>query len=143
MCRRSVADDLTDVRGATTWVDQLAADAGLSDDVRYNIEVCLEEALANLIQHGCVLDGRKDIIVAFAAAGRQATITVVDRCVPFDAAREPPPSRPTREDLRVGGQGLRLMRAFSNGMTYRSDGGRNELTMWFDAPASPPPGVHS
>lgn len=135
MCRRCVADDLTDVARATAWVYQRVTDARLSDDVRYNIEVCVEEALANLILHGRVLNGGKDITVAFAALGGQATITVADRCIPFDVTREPPPSLPTREDLRVGGQGLRLIRAFSTGLTYRTENGRNELTMRFDARA--------
>lgn len=135
MCRRPVADDLSDVRGATAWVGEQVAQADVADDVRFNIEVCVEEALANLIEHGRPVDEAKDIAIAVRADREGATILVTDRCVPFDAAAAPPPERPSPGDMRAGGQGLRLMRAFASELTYRTAAGRNELTMRFRSPA--------
>jgi len=135
MHRRPVADDASDVRGATAWVGEFVAQAGIAEDIRFNIEVCVEEALANLIQHGRPVQGVKDIAISVFVDGEGATIQVTDRCVPFDAAEAPSPERPSLDDMRAGGQGLRLMRAFASELTYRTTEGGNELTMRFRPPA--------
>ena len=135
MRRRPVADDLGDVRGATTWVSQQVAEADLAEDVRFNIEVCVEEALANLIEHGCPAAAAKDIAIAVDTGPDGATVLVTDRCVPFDASTAPSPERPIATDMQAGGQGLRLMRAFASELTYRSVAGHNELTMRFRSPS--------
>jgi serine/threonine-protein kinase RsbW len=131
MHRRPVADDLSDVAGATAWVGRQVAQADLAEDVRFNIEVCVEEALANLIEHGRTAQDDKDIAIAVAVDPDGATILVTDRCVPFDAAEAPSPAPPSAGDMHAGGQGLRLMRAFASELTYRTSAGRNELTMRF------------
>jgi serine/threonine-protein kinase RsbW len=131
MPRRPVADDLGDVRGATAWVGQQVAGAEIAEEIRFNIEVCVEEALANLIEHGRPAQDAKDIAIAVAADPEGATILVTDRCVPFDTAEAPSPEPPTLADMHPGGQGLRLIRAFASELTYRTAEGRNELTMRF------------
>jgi len=135
MHRRPVADDLNDVRGATAWVGRQVAQADLAEEVRFNIEVCVEEALANLIEHGRPAHDDKDIAIAVAADPAGATILVTDRCIPFDAAEAPSPEPPSAGDMLTGGQGLRLMRAFASELTYRTTDGLNQLTMRFRSPA--------
>lgn len=134
MHRRPVADDLSDVAGATAWVGRLVAQAELADDVRFNIEVCVEEALANLIQHGRRARDDKGISIAVALDAEGATILVTDHCIPFDAAQAPSPAPPSAGDMHPGGQGLRLMRAFASELTYRTSAGCNVLTMRFRSP---------
>jgi serine/threonine-protein kinase RsbW len=133
--RRPVADDLSDVRGATAWVSRQVAQADLAEDVRFNIEVCIEEALANLIEHGRPVHDDKDIAISVDADPQGATILVTDRCIPFDAAEAPSPRPPSAQDMHAGGQGLRLMRAFASELTYRTTKDRNELTMRFRSAA--------
>jgi anti-sigma regulatory factor (Ser/Thr protein kinase) len=110
--------------------------SGLSEDIRYGVEVCLEEALVNLFRHGRARSGGKDIVVRFRAEPPGARLVLFDRCLPFDSAREPLPDKPTSGVLTFGGQGLRLMRAFSAGVSYRSGPDGNELTLVFE-PGSP------
>lgn len=139
MSRRPVADDLSDVSGATAWVGQQVAEAGLAEDVRYNIEVCVEEALANLVEHARPMAGAKDIAICVVTDGDGATIVVSDHCVPFDSTRAPASAPGTDKldagALQAGGRGLRLMRAFASELTYRTVDGGNELTMRFRSPA--------
>jgi anti-sigma regulatory factor (Ser/Thr protein kinase) len=130
-----VADDLSDVRSATAWVTQRVTEAGIAEDVRFNIELCVEEALANLIEHGRAADDGKNIAIGVTVDPDGATIVVTDRCVPFDSKTAPSPARPSASDMHEGGQGLRLMRAFASELTYRSSDGGNELTMHFRSPA--------
>jgi anti-sigma regulatory factor (Ser/Thr protein kinase) len=133
MPHRAVADDLSDVGRATAWVGEQAAEAELADDLRYNVEVCVEEALANLVQHGRPIEGAKDITIRVTADDASATIVITDRCLPFDSTRAPPQA-PSGSAMLVGGRGLRLMQALASGLAYRTSGGRNELTMRFRSP---------
>jgi serine/threonine-protein kinase RsbW len=134
---RAVENDLSDVGYAVEWAGWLASNAGLPEDVRFNIEVCLEEALANLILHGQADDDGKEIAVAFSADATGASILITDRCAPFDVEHEAPPPRGGLEDPQEGGRGLRLLRAFASELAYASKDGENALTLMFRAP---PPG---
>ena len=128
---RPVAEDLGDIGPAVQWADDRAAAAGIGETVRFAIQICLEEALANLILHAQARAGGKDIAVGFAADSAGATITVWDCCLPFNVTTTPIPAMPSLEDMQEGGQGLRLLRHFSTELSYRSLDGRNELRMGF------------
>ena len=74
MDRRDVQEDLADVDRVVGWADELAAAQGLDDQVRYAIQVCLEEGLANLIVHGQAINGaHKAIAVKFESTPPGAT----------------------------------------------------------------------
>ena len=126
---RGVANELRDVGGAVAWVDAEVAGAGLPEEARNRIGVCLEEALVNLITHGKAVGNQKDIELVLTADSDGATILISDRCAPFDVTREVPPAAPTKDDMREGGMGLRLLRAFATEMTYASSEGRNTLAI--------------
>jgi anti-sigma regulatory factor (Ser/Thr protein kinase) len=128
---RAVAEELSDVGPAIAWADARASEAGLNGDVRFAIQLCLEEALSNLILHARAEPGRKDIRVDFAASLTGATLTVSDACMPFDIETVPMPAPPSRNEMRPGGYGLRLIRGFATGLAYRSSGGRNHLILTF------------
>ena len=126
---RGVSNDLRDVSGAVAWVDAEVAGAGLPEEARNRIGVCLEEALVNLITHGQAAEDQKDIELTVTADSHGATILISDCCVPFDVTREAPPAAPTKEDMHEGGMGIRLLRAFATEIAYASSGGRNTLAM--------------
>ena len=126
MFRRSVGETLHDVDGAVRWADEVGSRQGLSKATCYAIQVCLEEALANLVLHARAANASKDIVVDLKIESADATITITDDCVPFDISCLPPLRL---QDMRVGGNGLRLLHDFSNGLTYQRTGERNELTI--------------
>jgi anti-sigma regulatory factor (Ser/Thr protein kinase) len=126
MYRRAVAEDLSDVGAAIAWADGLAAEHGLSDDVRYAIQLCLEEALANVIQHGRPLSEAKDIAVVVAFDAPSASVIVGDACTPFDPTKPHP-----HDNAEIGGRGLLLMQSFARDIAYRREGARNELVFRF------------
>jgi serine/threonine-protein kinase RsbW len=133
--RRSVADDLAEVTPALSWVRELVSTSRLDENLGFAIEVCLEEALGNLVMHGRALAGGKDIEVSFEARDGGARLMISDRCEPFDVSAVDLPPVPSRALAQVGGQGLRLVRAFSGGLTYRTERGRNVLTLTFRSDA--------
>ena len=129
MFRRSIGDTLLDVDDAVRWADEVASRQGASQATSYAIQVCLEEALANLILHARAANAYKDIVVDLKISSTDATITITDDCVPFDITRVSQSSRPSLQDMGVGGHGVRLLRSFAHGLTYQRKGERNELTM--------------
>lgn len=133
MFRRTVGETLLDVDGAVRWADEIASRKGLSEATCYAIQVCLEEALANLVLHARAANASKDIVVDLKIGSADATITITDDCVPFDISGLPPPRL---QDMRVGGNGLRLLHDFSNCLTYQRTAERNELTIIIQ-PADP------
>ena len=132
----SVADDLKAVDKAVAWAAERATAAGLGESANFGLQVCLEEALANLVRHGRAADGAKDIQVELRVENGEAILEVSDSCAPYDPIREPAPPPAGAADMRVGGQGLRLMRAFARELAYATIDGRNTLTLRIGAPAS-------
>jgi sigma-B regulation protein RsbU (phosphoserine phosphatase) len=130
----AVADSLSAVRPAAVWVEAQAAAAALPDDLMHDLQVCLEEALANLIMHGRTRRGEKDIRIAVRATPGEAEIIVRDACAPFDVT-DASVAEPQTEG-RIGGQGLRLLRAFATELAYRSEPAFNELRMTFRSGAA-------
>ncbi len=131
MHRRPVRDDLSDVSDAMGWADAIAAEAGLGERVRHDLQVCLEEALSNLVIHAHAA-GEKDIALELLADGGNALVQISDRCAPFDVATAPLP-RP--DAARTGGAGLRLLRTFAGALHYAREDDRNVLRLTVHAPA--------
>ena len=133
--RRPVADSLRDVGMAIAWVGETLPD--LSEDLRYGVEVCLEEALANLILHGRPTEGEKAIELAVEADAGGARIEITDHCAPFDLVAVEDKVRVGADAFTEGGRGIGLIKAFASELAYASDDGGNHLTMTFrPSPAS-------
>jgi anti-sigma regulatory factor (Ser/Thr protein kinase) len=131
MDSRPIRDDLGDVGPAIAWAGKIVGRAGLSQDVRFAVDLGLEEALANLIMHGKGRPDGKDIVMSVAAGPEEAVVTITDRCAPFDVTSAAAEKTPTGFD--IGGRGLRLLHAFVSELTYKALGDRNELTLTFKA----------
>ena len=93
MERREVQEDLADVDRVVAWADALAAARGLDDHVRYAIQVCLEEGLANLIVHGRTAEGVK--------SGPAETASLARPTCSKSGATFPPPIRDKQEPWRA------------------------------------------
>jgi serine/threonine-protein kinase RsbW len=134
MHRCPVEDMLGDIGRAVAWADNLASQAAIGEEVRFAMQVCLEEVLANVVLHGRAPAGPKDIVIEFEQRAPGAALIVSDNCLPFDVtAGQTNPQ--AQSDANSGGRGLRLLHAFSTGLRYRRDGERNVLKMIFEPPA--------
>lgn len=135
MLLRTVDDALEAVDGAVAWADALVAEAGAPQDARYNLQVCLEEILANLVLHARRRPGRDKAIAVAVMANHEAIFArVTDHCEPFDLTQAPLPAAPTSEDMRIGGQGMRLVRAFTERLDYIADADGNRLDLLITGP---------
>jgi anti-sigma regulatory factor (Ser/Thr protein kinase) len=119
------------------WVESLAAEHAIPADTQFAIQLCLEEALSNIIRHGYREEPDHSIRVEFSAGGGQVTFVIEDQAPPFnplapDSTRElPVPS--SIDQIPLGGRGISLMRKFAGSLAYERLAGGNSLTMRFPA----------
>ena len=133
---RSRLDDLAPMY---PWVDALAQAYHLPDPTRYAIQLCLEEALTNVVRHGYGGDPEQTITVEFERRGEREMVFSVEDSAPhfrpFDPAmplEEPAPV--SLETVKPGGQGIRLMRKFSSFMEWEPLERGNRLRIGFVVP---------
>lgn len=114
------------------WVAGLAAAHGLSRDTAFRVDVCLTEAVGNIIAYA--FDDRRGRQVAISAEpmadGLQ--IAVDDDGRPFDPLQVAAP--PVPQDLEtapIGGLGIHLIRTMADEVRYERQGGHNRLLMAF------------
>ena len=131
MNSRAVRDDLGDIGPAVAWAGEFVDRAGLSADVRFAVDLSLEEALANLIMHGQARGGDKAIVVSIASDASGITMTISDRCAPFDVTQHR--AIEDQAGLAPGGRGLRLLHAFVAELDYAAGHNGNLLTLRFPA----------
>jgi anti-sigma regulatory factor (Ser/Thr protein kinase) len=127
---------------AAEWVAGLAREEHLSADLRFRVDLCLEEALANVRAHAFPADGPHDVVVRCHTSADWLELEVEDNGRPFDPLTVPLPPRPRRiEDAPPGGRGVGLIRHFAEECRYRREAGRNHLTLRWRRPREPAVGA--
>ncbi len=122
------------------WVEALAAEYSIPAETQFAIQLCLEEALSNIIRHGYRDQPDQPITVdcATPAGTLELVFTVEDRAPAFDplapSAVEMAAAPTSIDQLQAGGQGIRLMRRFAGSLAYQRLPGGNRLSIGFALP---------
>ena len=135
---RALADD---VRPASEWLAQTCETHGVPDKQILRLDLCLNEALANVIAHGgeqaLANPVRLRLDVTRDEHTQLAVVTVCDSGPPFDTTSAQPGALPlTLDDAEPGGLGLLMIRNLSDTLSYGFDNGHNELSFgvrWTEA----------
>lgn len=116
------------------WIDELAPALGLSDATTYAVQLCLEEAVVNVISYAFEPDTQHDVRIALWRDGTTVSAEVTDDGLPFDPlAQEMPEPAKDLASAQIGGLGIKLVRSFTERIAYRREGSLNRLTMVFAA----------
>ena len=130
----SIRVDSRETRRASTWLGEAGSARGIPADPLLRLDLCVTEALANVIAHGGVDTSaspiRLRLDVRCTASGGAASVTVSDAGTAFDPL-EAPPKAPTRTlaEAEMGGYGLLLMGRFADALDYSYSEGQNHLTI--------------
>ena len=114
------------------FIEVTARDAGWSDDDIYRVQMAVDEACSNIIEHAYGPDRQGDIKLSCRVqAERDLVISIHDAGRPFDPTLVPEPPRGSDwENLPEGGLGLYFMRRLMDQMTFHFDEQNgNTLTM--------------
>jgi len=130
--------DVAELKRLAGWIEGFTQER-TSLDVSFAVQLCLEEAVANIIMYGATRDDPLEIAVELERNGGNLVARIEDNGRQFDPTRAPPPvAARSLEEAKVGELGIHLMRSFATGMDYERRDGRNRLTLRFvETPLSP------
>ena len=129
-----VRGDTSELARVRAQVGAWAAAAGLGEARRRRLQLAVDEAVANAIEHG--LGDGAHVMVRAARSRAGLTVTIRYRGPRFDPTTAP--TAPAAEVVRQHaehGYGLHLIRRLVDELAYRWDRGTNEVRMTMDREA--------
>lgn len=130
--RLVLRNDLAELGRLAGWIE-FSLQEDLSAETSFAIQLCLEEAVANIIMHGDAKDDRSEIAIEVERSGGTLVARIEDTGSEFDPTQAPArPLASSLEEAKVGDFGIHLMRKFASGMDYQRRDGRNRLTLRFE-----------
>jgi serine/threonine-protein kinase RsbW len=104
------------------FVADVARRWGLTPQETFDVQMAVDEACANVIQHAYRGDESGLIELAVACDGKSCTVTIRDHGAPFDpgAVLEPDTTAPL-EERPIGGLGLFFMRRLMDEVHFQFD----------------------
>jgi anti-sigma regulatory factor (Ser/Thr protein kinase) len=116
-----------ELRRAAAWLRAECGTRGVPAADIDRLDLCLHEALANIIDHGGLAADASVRLLLNLQPGA-ATLTLVDGGRPFDATLAAAPARPTTlEQTLPGGLGVVMIRAQADLLNYEYRDGCNRL----------------
>jgi serine/threonine-protein kinase RsbW len=113
------------------FVTTIGGQAGLIDSEISNVELAVDEACANVIEHAYGYDLTKEVIVRVVFDDEALQISVIDQGHGFDPANvKQEDISELAHDRKSGGLGLRLIHTLMDEVNYQfTPGQKNELHM--------------
>ena len=118
--RREMVVDATlaDLPLVFEFVSSACEEARVRQDARFDLQLAVEEACANVIEHAYGAQGGS-FSITFATRGADVILTVVDHGPPFDPGSVAAPDLDVPlEDRRIGGLGVHLMKTLMDEVHY-------------------------
>jgi anti-sigma regulatory factor (Ser/Thr protein kinase) len=125
-----LANDLAGLAQLAERVEGFGTAQNLPASVVNALNVVLDEAVSNAINHGYDAGVRGEIAVRLRRAPDGVLLEVEDDGRPFDPLQVPPPDLTLSLERRpIGGLGIHLIRNLMDEVSYARVGGRNVLKM--------------
>ncbi len=127
---------LTELSRVWPWVEALADEYGVAEETRFAMQLCMEEAVGNVVMHGYRGEPGHAIVIRPSAADGWLSIAIEDEAPPF-APEEAVATEEKPADLELmepGGNGIRLLRRFAGSVHYEQLPHGNRLTIGFRLP---------
>ncbi len=131
----SFTSDTSEMRRLARWVRDISHRLALPDDITFRLDLCLEEAVHNIISYGYSDQGPHQIDVKITYDADSLALEVEDDGIAFDPLSVPVLVRPsTLAEAKIGGWGVHLIRQFSDRCYYERRGEKNRLKLLFRLP---------
>lgn len=125
-----VACRVDEIGRVAAALDELAARSALPADAVVDMQVALDEVLANVVSYAHPEGGAGRIRVVIAARPDALEAEVTDDGAPFDPLSAGAPDRDAPlEHRKIGGLGIHFVRSLMSEVRYRRVGSRNVLVL--------------
>lgn len=123
-------NDLSEIAKLQQELENFGQKCGLSSKTLFELNLILEEVLANVISYAYADNQLHEIVVCADLRDGELVIDVEDDGRPFNPLQIPPPdlARPL-EQRNVGGLGLHLVRELTSSIEYTRREEKNHLVM--------------
>jgi len=123
-------NDLSEIANVHPALENFGQRCSLSPKTLFEINLILEEVLANIISYAYGDNQWHEIVVRADIGSDELVIEVEDDGRPFNPLQIPPPDleRPL-EQRKVGGLGLHLVRELTSSIEYTRREDKNHLVM--------------
>jgi len=128
---RRIANRISELRPLSAWAVESAKGLGASVDTCHEVDLCVTEAVTNVMRHGYLDDGRHEIEVELARDGDRLVMRIEDDARPFDPLGVPGSPPTSLEDAKPSGRGITLMRTGADSASYERRNGHNVLVLTF------------
>jgi len=135
---------IPEIATAASWIESIATDLNLPGRLVFDMQICLEELMSNIVRHGGVrspstaylplTDPENPLLISITvdALADRLIVTVEDNGRPFDVAKAAAKrvDQPL-EQLQPGGLGVQLIRSFASNLEYRRTEQGNRVIVAF------------
>jgi anti-sigma regulatory factor (Ser/Thr protein kinase) len=104
---------------------------GIGQDAIFAIETVIEEIATNAIKYGFGASRKGRITLKATATATRAELVIEDDGAAFDPTAAPDPDvHRALEEMPIGGLGIHLVRALTDGFHYERVEDRNHVHVW-------------
>lgn len=125
-----ISNQLSEIAGLAIFIEELGEELSLSAETTMNINLALEEAIANIIMYAYPPQEQHDIILKVTVTENQLIFLLTDNGLSFDPTQvDEVDLSLSIEERPIGGLGIFLIRSIMNEVSYQRLDGENHLIM--------------
>lgn len=124
------SNNLNEIAQLADFIEKIGEELSLSPETTMNINLALEEAVANIIMYAYPSEEQHDILLRVTSTETQLIFLLTDKGLSFDPTQvdDIDVNLPI-EDRPIGGLGIFLIRSIMNEVTYQRLDDENHLIM--------------
>ena len=129
----ALLNDFASVDAAQTALRAFLAARGVSERAAFHTELAFEELAVNVVRHAYAGQppSQSRIDVRVQVGDPEIILVIEDTGLPFDLVQAPEvPLATTLEQAKVGGLGIRFIRAAATRITHERVADKNRTTVW-------------
>ena len=128
--RLVISNQISALRQMSTWLDTIIRPLGIAEELVFNLDLCADEAVTNIISYAYPENGVHEIALQLSIWNEALSLEIEDDGVAFNLLDWPEHVRPeSLDDASIGGLGIDLIRNFMDECSYSRQQGRNILKM--------------
>ena len=125
-----LANDISEINKLSQFIDEIGEEFSLTPDIIFNLNLVLEEAVANVINYAYPKEEHQSIYLSAKLQDGSIVFVLTDTSKEFDPTMAPEADITlSAEERPIGGLGIFLIRQIMNQVKYERIEGKNVLTL--------------